>query len=171
MVADREEPVPGYWAGDPPGSPPEGPGREGRCGGTGDLLGTAPDSGKDRTARQLIFWGELWFSIFCHYPPLALPCCLAVYLHCFPPPTESCEFPGQRLPPAPQQLGCMGRFCGSSRRVEARGPRPCGPWARRPKWDRTPYPKGCLPRHGKIWPTRDVQQQWREMVRERSWSE
>lgn len=50
---DREEPIPGYRAGDTPGGPPEDPGREGWIWGTGGLLGIAPDSGEQ--SDQLIF--------------------------------------------------------------------------------------------------------------------
>ena len=45
--ADGEESVPGDGAGHPAGRPPEDPGREGRVGGAGGVLGTPPDRGEE----------------------------------------------------------------------------------------------------------------------------
>ena len=45
--ADGKVPVPGDGAGDPAGRPPEGPGREGRVGGAGSVLGPPPDRGEE----------------------------------------------------------------------------------------------------------------------------
>lgn len=51
---DREEPVPGYRAGDASISPPEDPGREGWSGRPGGLLGITPDSGKNKSHMVLL---------------------------------------------------------------------------------------------------------------------
>lgn len=48
ILPDREEPVPGHRAGDAPCCPLESQGRERRCWRTGDLMGAASDSGKER---------------------------------------------------------------------------------------------------------------------------
>lgn len=94
LVTDREEPVPGYGAGDAPGCPPEGPGREGRIWRTGGFLGAAPDIGEDGDQRSQVIFG---FRGAIVQPFLSAVLCKLCFLSfCrLPPHTESSELPGQ----------------------------------------------------------------------------
>lgn len=82
--SDWEKSIPGHWAGDTTGCPPEGSGREGRSWGSGVLVGIASDRGNE--CLHAIFEEPLKNHVSSVSPDYPL-CQLS-------PPTESNEFLG-----------------------------------------------------------------------------